>query len=61
MRYGYCAVGWTSSNLISDAFYRSRGFTPVRLRLHRRIDSRISWANDSLDDRNFGHRRRRDN
>lgn len=57
-RYRYCAVGWTSSNLISDAFYRSRGFRPVRFRLHRRVDPRISWANDTLDDSNFGHRRR---
>lgn len=32
----YCTVGGTSSNLISDAFYRSRGFTPVRLRLRRK-------------------------
>ena len=61
VRYRYCAVGWTSSNLLSDAFYRSRGFTPVRFRLHRRIDPRISWANDALDDSNFGHRRRNDN
>jgi len=37
-KYQYCTVGWTSSNLISDAFYRSRGFTPVRYRLRRRID-----------------------
>lgn len=59
-RYRYCAVGWTSSNLASDAFYRSRGFTPIRLRLHRRVDPRISWANATLDDSNFGHRRRHD-
>ena len=48
-RYRYCTVGWTSSNLASDAFYRSRGFTPVRYRLHRRIDSRVSWANERFD------------
>jgi GNAT superfamily N-acetyltransferase len=59
-RYRYCAVGWTSSNLISDAFYRSRGFTPVRFRLHRWVDPRILWANDTLDDSNFGHRRHDD-
>ena len=35
--YRYGTVGWTSSNLVSDAFYRSQGFTPVRYRLHRRI------------------------
>lgn len=55
--YRYCTVGWTSSNLMSDAFYRSRGFAPVRFRLHRRIDPRISWANDTLDDRHFRDRR----
>jgi GNAT superfamily N-acetyltransferase len=47
--YRHCTVGWTSSNLGSDAFYRSRGFTPVRYRLHRRIDDRVSWANEGLD------------
>ena len=36
--YRYCTVGWTSSNLISDAFYRSRGFIPMRYRLDRRLD-----------------------
>lgn len=54
-RYRYCTVGWTSSNLLSDAFYRSRGFTPVRFRLHRRIDPRISPSTDTIDDRSFGH------
>lgn len=47
--YSHCTVGWTSSNPTSDAFYRSRGFTPLRNRLHRRIDPRVAWANDSLD------------
>lgn len=47
--YRHCTVGWTSSNLISDAFYRSRGFVPIRYRLHRRIDPRVAWANDALD------------
>jgi ribosomal protein S18 acetylase RimI-like enzyme len=47
--YRYCTVGWTSSNLMSDAFYRSRGFAPLRYRLHRRIDSRVAWANEALD------------
>ena len=35
--YGYASVGWTSSNPVSDRFYRARGFSPVRYRLHRRI------------------------
>ncbi|WP_020578715.1 GNAT family N-acetyltransferase [Actinopolymorpha alba] len=47
--YEYCTVGWASSNLISDAFYRSHGFTPIRHRLHRRIDPHVTWANDDLD------------
>lgn len=51
--YQYCTVNWTSSNLISDAFYRSRGFTPMRHRLHRRIDSRVAWANDTVDYSSF--------
>lgn len=51
--YRHCTVGWTSSNPISDAFYRSRGFVPIRYRLHRRIDPRVAWANDALDYRSF--------
>jgi ribosomal protein S18 acetylase RimI-like enzyme len=51
--YRYCTVGWTSSNPISDAFYRSRGFTPIRYRLHRRIDPRVAWANEGPDDSSF--------
>jgi GNAT superfamily N-acetyltransferase len=47
--YQYCTVGWASSNPISDAFYRSHGFTPIRYRLHRRIDPAIAWANETLD------------
>jgi GNAT superfamily N-acetyltransferase len=44
-----CAVGWDSANLLSDAFYRSRGFTPVRYELRRMIDPRVAWANETLD------------
>jgi len=47
--YQYCTVGWTSSNLISDPFYRSHGFRPIRYRLHRYIDPRVAWAHDDLD------------
>ena len=36
--YEYCAVGWTSANRISDAFWRSRGFQPTRYKLARRFD-----------------------
>jgi ribosomal protein S18 acetylase RimI-like enzyme len=49
----YCAVGWDSANLVSDAFYRARGFRPVRYELHRSIDPRVAWANDDLDYRQF--------
>jgi ribosomal protein S18 acetylase RimI-like enzyme len=44
-----CAVGWDSANLLSDAFYRARGFRPARYDLHRKIDQRVTWANDNLD------------
>lgn len=36
-----CSVGWTSTNPISDPFWRNRGFQPVRYRLAREIDP---WA-----------------
>jgi len=54
--YRYCSVGWTSSNPISDPFYRSRGFLPVRYRLHRRIAQQVLWANDRVDYRRFNRR-----
>ncbi len=44
-----CAVGWDSANPLSDQFYRTRGFTPVRYELRRIIDSRVAWANENLD------------
>jgi ribosomal protein S18 acetylase RimI-like enzyme len=47
--YQYCAVSWASANLVSDAFYRAHGFAPIRYGLARRIDPRVSWANESLD------------
>jgi predicted GNAT superfamily acetyltransferase len=47
--YQYCAVSWASANLVSDAFYRAHGFAPIRYVLARRIDPRVSWANESLD------------
>jgi len=46
--YQHCAVGWTSANPLSDRFWRSRGFKPVRYSLARQIDERVSWANADL-------------
>jgi GNAT superfamily N-acetyltransferase len=48
-----CAVGWDSANLVSDAFYRARGFAPVRYELFRNIDARVAWANETLDYRRY--------
>lgn len=47
--YHYCAVGWTSANLVSDSFYRAHRFQPIRYELVRRIDPRVTWANETLD------------
>jgi ribosomal protein S18 acetylase RimI-like enzyme len=49
----HCAVGWDSANLLGDAFYRARGFRPVRYELHRSVDSRVAWANNNFDYRQF--------
>ncbi len=51
--YKACGVSWSSANLLSDAFYRARGFVPHRYRLARLVDSRIAWANERLDYRQF--------
>ena len=47
--FEHCAVGWDPANLLSDAFYRSKGFTPARYELSRNIDARVAWANQALD------------
>jgi predicted GNAT superfamily acetyltransferase len=47
--YEYCAVSWASANLVSDAFYRSRGFRPLRYEIVRNLDQRIAWADENLD------------
>jgi GNAT superfamily N-acetyltransferase len=52
--YRHCAVGWASANPVSDAFYRSRGFVPVRAELVRRIDPRVAWANERVDYAAYG-------
>jgi len=41
-------AGWTSANLVSDAFWRGHGFAPVRYTLTRRIDPRVAWADSRL-------------
>src|SRR5690606_2885528 len=46
--YQYCSVEWTSPNLVSDRFWRTRGFTPVQYKLSRRIDPSVAWADASL-------------
>lgn len=44
-RYG---AGWTSANLVSDAFWRGRGFVPVAYTLTRLVDQRVAWADADL-------------
>lgn len=47
--YESCLVGWTSTNLDGDRFWRRHGFDPTYYTLSRQIDERIAWANeDSL-------------
>ena len=46
--YLFCAVEWTSPNLTSDRFWRSRGFQPLQYKLTRRIDPRIAWRCNGL-------------
>lgn len=46
-------VGWTSANLVSDAFWRGHGFVPVLYDLTRRIDPRVAWADARLDHRDL--------
>jgi L-amino acid N-acyltransferase YncA len=47
------SAGWTSGNLVSDAFWRGHGFAPVRYTLARRVDSRVAWADSRLDRRDL--------
>lgn len=46
--YRFCAVEWSSPNLTSDRFWRSRGFQPLQYKLTRRIDPRIAWAHSRI-------------
>lgn len=42
--YARCLVDWHVTNLLSSRFWPRRGFRPVVLRLLRRIDPQIAWA-----------------
>jgi GNAT superfamily N-acetyltransferase len=44
----FCAVEWSSANLTSDRFWRSRAFQPLQYKLTRRIDPRIAWAHSGI-------------
>ena len=46
-------AGWTSANLVSDAFWRRHGFVPARYTLTRRIDPRVAWAESRLERRDL--------
>lgn len=39
--YRRLCAGWTSANLVRDAFWRGHGFVPVRYSLTRLIDRRV--------------------
>lgn len=43
-----CLIDWRSANLVAARFWPRFGFQPVRLRLARRVDSRIAWANGRM-------------
>lgn len=47
--FATCGTEWSSANLVSDAFWRGHGFTPVGYKLTRLIDARVSWANTHLN------------
>ena len=40
----YALVGWETANLLSDRFWRGRGFQPLSYRLLRGVDERAAWA-----------------
>ncbi|WP_030769883.1 GNAT family N-acetyltransferase [Streptomyces sp. NRRL F-2664] len=47
--FATCGTEWSSANLVSDAFSRGHGFTPVGYKLTRLIDARVSWAHTHLN------------
>ncbi|HEY3501778.1 MAG TPA: GNAT family N-acetyltransferase [Actinocatenispora sp.] len=46
--FRYYGAGWTSANLVSDSFWRGRGFVPVAYTLTRLVDQRVAWADADL-------------
>lgn len=51
--YRNVGAGWTSANLVSDAFWRGHGFIPAQYTLTRRVDPRVAWADERLDYRDL--------
>jgi GNAT superfamily N-acetyltransferase len=47
--YAQCLTDWHIPNLLSSRFWPRRGFRPVVLRLLRRIDPQIAWADGKPD------------
>lgn len=41
---GWCVTDWRTSSLLASRAWTSLGFRRTRLRLERRIDERIAWA-----------------
>lgn len=41
----YCETDWRMANIPISNFLPKRGLVPYAYRLHRKIDSRILWAN----------------
>ncbi len=43
--YQYVLTDWRSTNLLAARFWPRQGFAPVAVRLVRRVDGRVLWAN----------------
>jgi GNAT superfamily N-acetyltransferase len=41
----WCVTDWRTSSLRASRTWTALGFRPTRLRLERRLDERVSWAN----------------
>ncbi|MEO7003221.1 MAG: GNAT family N-acetyltransferase, partial [Ktedonobacterales bacterium] len=42
--YEVCLTDWRTTNLLASRFWPRRGFRPAVVRLVRRLDERIVWA-----------------